>query len=482
MLAYADVCKLSVSVSNEASLPIINISFSLDNGATVYSDSVSVVFPEDIAADKLQSPPADLQEYTGTFLFKYAVPQRPFNFTVNYQACTEGVCYMPAKVSFAFDGKDSVAKLETDTIPIKESNTSLDSFTVSAKASGYQSASKFLKLCNIAENSSTQNDANPLEKAFEKYGLLLVLLLLIPLGAMLNCTPCVLPMIPINLAIIGATGDVRSTILQRSCIYSCGMMLAYGSLGVITVLTGSLFGSINASPTFNFVIATIFAVLALSLFDVFSIDLSRWRGGGKATSAFGVFFMGGVTAVLSSACVAPVLIWAMVLATSLYAQGMRLALLLPFFLGFGMALPWPILALGLTRLPRPGNWMIRVRQAFGILIAVFAVYYIIVGIRLLDKGDNPRDGWHSSLEDTLAEAKHDSKPILIEFTGKSCKACDTMDRTTFKNKEVLETLKRFAKLEVNIDENSTENTALIDRFNIIGAPSFVFLKSSDKEK
>jgi thiol:disulfide interchange protein DsbD len=126
--------------------------------------------------------------------------------------------------------------------------------------------------------------------------------------------------------------------------------------------------------------------------------------------------------------------------------------------------------------------MIRVRQAFGILIAVFAVYYIIVGIRLLDKGDNPRDGWHSSLEDTLAEAKHDSKPILIEFTGKSCKACDTMDRTTFKNKEVLETLKRFAKLEVNIDENSTENTALIDRFNIIGAPSFVFLKSSDKEK
>ena len=483
MLAYSNVCNLAVSVSNDASLPIINISFSLDKGATVYSDSISVVFPEEIAADKLQSPPADLQEYTGTFLFRYAVPQRPFNFTVNYQACTEGVCYMPAKVTFAFDGKDSVSRLETDDAPPpKESDTSLDNFTVSAKASGYQSSRKFLQLCNIAEKSSMQNDANPLEKAFEKYGLLLVLLLLIPLGAMLNCTPCVLPMIPINLAIIGATGDVRARILQRSCIYSCGMMLAYGALGVITVLTGSLFGSINASPTFNFVIAAIFAVLAVSLFDVFSIDLSRWRGGGKATSALGVFFMGGVTAVLSSACVAPVLIWAMVLATSLYAQGMRLALLLPFFLGFGMALPWPILAIGLARLPRPGNWMIRVRQAFGILIAAFAVYYVIVGIRLLDKGDNPRDGWHLSLEETLAEAEHDSKPILIEFTGRSCKACDTMDRTTFKNKEVIETLKRFAKLEVNIDENSTENSALIDRFNIIGAPSFVFLKSSDKEK
>ena len=65
VLAYSNVCNLAVSVSNDASLPIINISFSLDKGATVYSDSISVVFPEEIAADKLQSPPADLQEQEG---------------------------------------------------------------------------------------------------------------------------------------------------------------------------------------------------------------------------------------------------------------------------------------------------------------------------------------------------------------------------------------------------------------------------------
>lgn len=480
-LLHADVCKLSVSVSNEASLPIIDVAFSLDKGATIYAESVSVVFPEEITAENLQAPSADLHEYTGTFLFRYAVPQRPFNFTVNYQACTEGVCYMPTAVNFAFDGKDGVARLEPEATSSEKDDTSLDSFAVVAQANGYQSPRKFLELCSIAQNDALQDTSNPLEKVFDKYGFIIALLLLIPLGAMLNFTPCVLPMIPINLAIIGAAGGSRSAILSRSTVYSCGMMLAYGCMGVITVLTGSLFGGLNASPAFNFAIAAIFIILALSLFDLFSIDLSRWRGSVKTTSLLGTFVMGGLTAILSSACVAPVLIWAMLLATSLYSQGMRPALLMPFFLGLGMALPWPLLALGLTRLPRPGNWMVRVRQAFGILIAIFAIYYVITGIRLMDKGARTREGWSASLKDALSEARRDSKPLLIEFTGKSCKACDTMDRTTFRNKQVLDTLTKFALLEVNIDEKSPENTLLIDRFKIIGAPSFVFLKCSDRQ-
>ena len=482
IVALAEVCTLSVTVSDEASLPILNISFSIDDVAVVYSDSVSVEFPKDIAADKLQAPPPDVHEYRGNVLFKYAVPQRPFNFAVTYQACTEGVCYMPTTASFAFDGKGGVTRIETEKPSAEAAAPSLDEFAVTATASGFQSAGKFLELCDIAEKGTPRDDSNPLEKAFDKYGLILVLLLLIPLGALLNFTPCVLPLIPINLAIIGATGGDRSAILHRSSVYALGMMLTYGGIGIITVLTGSLFGSINASPAFNFAIAVIFIILALSLFDVFSIDLSRWRGRGKATSLFGVFAMGGVTAVLSSACVAPVLIWAIVLATSLYSQGMNHALLLPLFLGLGMALPWPLIALGMARLPRPGTWMVRVRQAFGILIVAFAIYYIVIGIRLLDKGGGAREGWRTSLEETLAEARRDSKPVLIEFTGKSCKACDAMDRTTFKDKDVISRLQGFARLEVNIDEKSPEGTALVGRFKIIGAPSFVFLKPAVNEK
>ena len=46
------------------------------------------------------------------------------------------------------------------------------------------------------------------------------------------------------------------------------------------------------------------------------------------------------------------------------------ALALPFCLGLGMAIPWPIAGAGIAALPKPGMWMVRVKQAFGVLILV----------------------------------------------------------------------------------------------------------------
>ena len=49
------------------------------------------------------------------------------------------------------------------------------------------------------------------------------------------------------------------------------------------------------------------------------------------------------------------------------------ALLLPFLLGLGMALPWPFAGAGLSFLPKPGGWMKWVKYSFGVLILLFAV-------------------------------------------------------------------------------------------------------------
>ena len=56
------------------------------------------------------------------------------------------------------------------------------------------------------------------------------------------------------------------------------MALVYGLLGLIVILTAGTFGTINASPWFNLGIAVIFVALALAMFDVFEIDLSRFSG------------------------------------------------------------------------------------------------------------------------------------------------------------------------------------------------------------
>ena len=87
------------------------------------------------------------------------------------------------------------------------------------------------------------------------------------------------------------------------------------------------------------------------------------------------FSMGAVAALLAGACVAPVVIQVVLFASDLYAKGSPIALALPFVLGLGMALPWPIAGAGIARLPKPGAWMVRVKQVMGVFILGTAIYY-----------------------------------------------------------------------------------------------------------
>ena len=84
------------------------------------------------------------------------------------------------------------------------------------------------------------------------------------------------------------------------------------------------------------------------------------------------FVMGTIAAILAGACVAPVVIQVVLFASNLYATGTTIALALPFVLGLGMAVPWPIAGAGLASLPKPGRWMIRVKQGFGVVILLTA--------------------------------------------------------------------------------------------------------------
>ena len=100
---------------------------------------------------------------------------------------------------------------------------------------------------------------------------LIVLFLLVLLGGLaMNLTPCVLPMVPINLMIIGRSAG-------RGLAYGLGIALAYGLLGVGAAVGGLAFGDIQGSPWFNAAVAVVFVGLALALFDVWFIDFSRFR-------------------------------------------------------------------------------------------------------------------------------------------------------------------------------------------------------------
>src|SRR5439155_18445634 len=150
---------------------------------------------------------------------------------------------------------------------------------------------------------------------FEGRGPLAILLIVFVGGLALNLTPCVLPMIPINLAIIGAGARAgsRSRGFLLGGAYGAAMAVVYGVLGLVVILTAGTFGTINSSPWFNLGIAAVFVVLALAMFDVLIIDFSRFssnvRVGEPSRGSFLVAFgMGSVAALLAGACVAPVVL------------------------------------------------------------------------------------------------------------------------------------------------------------------------------
>jgi thiol:disulfide interchange protein len=270
------------------------------------------------------------------------------------------------------------------------------------------------------------------------------------------------------------------------------MAVVYGALGLLVVLTAGTFGTINASPWFNASIAALFVVLGIAMFDVIDIDFSRFssgfQGGNRGSLAL-AFTMGTVAALLAGACVAPVVIQVVLFSSSLYASGTPLALALPFFLGVGMALPWPIAGAGLSRLPKPGPWMVRVKQAFGVLILGTAVYYgylayTLFADRWVDASavtssvqEKVKSGWHASLAEGLAVAEREQKPVLIDMWATWCKNCLTMDATTFKDPAVVAALDGYVKIKFQAeDPDAPDVRPVMARFNAVGLPTYAIVR------
>ena len=290
-------------------------------------------------------------------------------------------------------------------------------------------ADDFIEFVDAAETGQAQVGW------FEGKGPLAIIALVLFGGLALNLTPCVLPMIPINLGIIGAGANAgsRAQGFALGGVYGLAMALVYGVLGLVVVLTAGTFGTINSTAWFNIAIAVLFVFLALAMFDIITIDFSSLQskvkfseGSGKFALAFG---MGAVAALLAGACVAPVVIQVVIFSSDLYAKGQMLALGLPFLLGLGMAIPWPIAGAGISALPRPGAWMVRVKQAFGVLILGFAAYYAYLGYEIVSSrwvdgaavadsvSAKIEEGWVPSLDAGLQMAKAENKMCARRHLG-----------------------------------------------------------------
>jgi thiol:disulfide interchange protein len=416
---------------------------------------------------------------------------------VRYQACNETMCFIPQQADFAFASPSAGASggPEVTTAPADDGGETwrdlVQGFDIAGRLPGYQNPEQLLE--SLREAEAGDGGAGP----FAGMSVWLVLLALLLGGLALNMTPCVLPMLPVTLAVIGAGARARSRGrgFAVGMVYGAGMAIAYGAAGAAVIMTGASFGALNASPLFNIAIACVFVALALAMFDIVHIDFTRYRtafGAGTpgAASVLAVFGMGAVAALLAGACVAPVVISVIVYATALYAEGNVGALLLPFVLGVGMAVPWPLAGAGLSLLPRPGRWMVWVRNLFGVVILVLAVYYGYTGVKLYmdfrpqqmdapaeEAESGPGLAWRSSLREGLAEARGTGRPVFIDFWATWCKNCLWMDATTFRDSTVREELSRYVLVKYQAEKPGVSPAReIMKHFGVLGLPTYVILR------
>jgi thiol:disulfide interchange protein len=413
---------------------------------------------------------------------------------VGFQGCNEESCFFPQTRRFLIRKDFTVQDLDetkaTADLAVVPGGL-LDGFDVSRRATGYLDAGRFLQFLNSSEPAAETGD---LSSRFVGWGRVLVVGTILLGGLALNLTPCVLPLIPVNLAILGAGAGSKNRRrgFGLGAAYGTGMAAAYGSLGLVVVLTGAKFGTLNSSAGFNFAIAAIFAVLAFSMFDRFAIDFSGLlsRFGGGRPGGNGSFLlaggMGAVSALLAGACVAPVVISVLLLSSTLHNKGFVLGLTLPFVLGLGMALPWPFAGAGLSFLPKPGAWMVRIKQVFGVLILGFAAWYGYLGVSLskspvrvsarnAGEGASDQSGLRE-LRAALKESRSTGRPLLVDFWASWCKNCGAMEHTTFQDAAVRRQLANFVQVKFQAERlNDPELKSVLDQFGVMGLPTYVVL-------
>ncbi|MGN0852178.1 MAG: cytochrome c biogenesis protein CcdA [Kiritimatiellia bacterium] len=320
---------------------------------------------------------------------------------------------------------------------------------------GYMRAPEFLAFL--------RNEERPAED-LENHSLAVIFLLVLLGGLAANLTPCVLPLVPVNLALVGKGW-------RRGAAYGLGIAVAYGALGLAAAFGGLAFGAIQGNPWFNLFVAGVFLVLGLAMAEVFFIDFARHR---TKLAKGGPFLLGVGAAVLAGACVEPILLATLLLTAKWHAAGKAWAVVLPFVLGAGMGLPWPFAAAGLSVLPKPGAWMRWVNRAFAAVLFVLAAWYGCQGVRGLLPRSAPRD---PAAEPSPGPA---NRPRLVILGAPWCKNCTAMEKTTLRHPDVLKALAGFDVRHVEIERfDDLKNYPELADLPIRGVPAYVVIAASE---
>jgi thiol:disulfide interchange protein len=367
-------------------------------------------------------------------------------------------------------------------------------------------------------------------------------------GLILNVMPCVLPVISLKIfGFVSEAGESPDKAFRLSMAFSLGILSCFALLALTAIslrAAGAQVGWGFQFQDYRFVVAIACLVFAfaLNLFGVYEFSVSARSTGGLAKLASGTgynaaFFQGVFATILATPCTAPFLGTASAFA---FAQPAWVTFLVFMFIGLGMASPYLILAINpkwLHYLPKPGRWMLHVKQFMGFLLvatllwlawvlgqmkganaiislgAVLLVIAIVAWIKgsfwtpvsplrakiaaavsmlvvilfavgvygFLTKPSQLM--WAKFSKNSLDQAVASGRPVFVDFTADWCITCKTNERFAIDTPQVRDA---FAKLKVVLlkadwTNGDPEITDILRQHGRAGVPMYLVYPGGSRE-
>jgi len=281
-------------------------------------------------------------------------------FTAKYQGCwIGGICYPPQEKNINL------------VLPIQDTNNAPNTSTKS-------------KTTSTSSPAVELNETDQIAALLQQDNIFWILLSFFGFGLLLALTPCVFPMIPILSGIIvGQKGEVTTRkALIMSIVFVLAMSATYSIAGVLAGYFGENLQVLFQTPWVLVVFSLVFVALAFSMFGYYEIQLpaslqskiasiSNKQEGGHLIS---VAVMGFLSALIVGPCVAPPLAGALIYIGQ--TGDALLGGLSLFVMSLGMGAPLILIGAGVSKLPRAGGWMEKVKYIFGILMLAVAIWLL----------------------------------------------------------------------------------------------------------
>jgi len=389
-------------------------------------------------------------------------------------------------------------------------------------------------------------DSAPIGATAGDFGIVAAITFAFVGGLLLNLMPCVFPVL--SLKVLGfaerAHGDPQK-IRAHGWAFTLGVVLSFWALAgaLLAIRAGGAelgWGFQLQSPLFVAILSYLLFAMGLSLFGLFEVGTSFSGAVGRVGTEEGIagsFWTGAIATIVATPCTAPFMGPALGFALT---QNPAVAMTTFTALAVGMAAPYLALSYFpsmLTRLPRPGPWMERLRQVMafpllasalwlaavfakqtgddallrlltGALVLVFALWLwgiavrsgrsagaykllalasavvaLTIGLGHARNQPRPQEAnissssfWQPWSVDRVASLRADGRGVFVNFTAAWCLTCQVNEKAVFARSDVRELFDRYGvtPLEADWTNENAEIQRTLATFGRDGVPLYVF--------